>query len=106
MITKAEWEAKGKELFGEDRANWAFVCPSCGNAMSIARARAEFPALKGRGWQPESECIGRYLPDVGCDWCSYGLFKGPLIVDTGDPVGEVAVFDFAGKPFTEKQVKP
>ena len=100
-VTKAEWEAEGEELFGPDKEGWIFVCPQCGSEMSIARARAEFPALKGSGWNPSSECIGRYLPGVGCDWAAYGLFRGPLFVDIGDG-SEVSAFDFAGKPFTGK----
>jgi len=28
-ITLAEWTAKGRELFGDDRTTWQFVCPVC-----------------------------------------------------------------------------
>ncbi len=109
------WEAKGVELFGPDKENWRFVCPSCGNEMSIARARAEFPQLKGTGWRPESECIGRYidvpaaqlLREAGvtsqrCDWCAYGLLSGPLHVFADGRNEPIAAFDFAGKPFTSE----
>lgn len=108
-ITREQWEAKGSELFGNDKEKWRFACPICGNEMSIERARAEFPELKGRGWRPEQECIGRGIDTPAarmksgdrCDWCAYGLFRGPLLVTVGEGK-QVAVFDFAGKPFTGK----
>lgn len=97
-ISRETWEAKGHELFGPDQDNWAFVCPICGHEMSIAKARAEFaehlPKLREGRYAIVQECIGRHVAGVGCDWASYGLFRGPLIVD-----GTTA-FDFAGKPFT------
>ena len=106
MPTRAEWEAKGLELFGEDKTRWVFRCPTCGNEMSIRRAMAEFPELKGKGWAPESECIGRYIDTPvarmahsgkRCDWCAYGLFYGPVGVEMDD--GKIVhAFDFAGEP--------
>jgi hypothetical protein len=100
MLTQTEWEAKGRALFGEDKSRWAFKCPICGNAMSIERARAEFPELKGSGWAPEQECAGRYTDRVKRkdgkrrDWCAYGLFRGPLVVRANSG-NEVPVFEFA-----------
>lgn len=100
QIKKEEWEKKGIELFGEDRTAWRFVCPSCGHVASINDAKEKYPEIKGRGWSPPSECVGRYLKDLGCDWCAYGLFHGPLAIETED--GEVIfAFDFEGKPFTK-----
>ena len=98
-ISKREWDAKGRELFGMDMQDWKFVCPSCGLVQSIAKAKEHWPQLKGKDWNVTSECVGRYTKDAGCDWCAYGLFRGPLIVvlSNGD---EIAAFDFAGKPFT------
>ena len=97
--TRLEWEAKGAELFGDDMTKWRFVCPTCKLVMSIERARAELPELKGCGWRPESECIGRYTKRTGCDWAAYGLLHGPLFVDLGDGK-EIPAFDFDGEPFT------
>jgi hypothetical protein len=105
-LTLEQWEAKGRELFGDDKSKWRFVCPSCGNVMSIEKAKAEFTMLQGRGWRPEAECVGRYLDDVGCDWAAYGLFRGPLIVKVdGDDIMEIFAFDFDGKPFTGGEKK-
>lgn len=62
--------------------------------------KEEYPELKGRGWQLGRECLGRYVDDVDCNWASYGLFRGPLIVIATEDGREVLYFDFAGKPFT------
>lgn len=106
MLTKAEWEAKGRELFGDDQDKWTFVCPSCGHEASVETVRAKYaehlPGLRERGYRIEAECIGRYIHGVGCNWAAYGLFGGPLVVDCGDGL-TVRAFDFAGKPFTDGQ---
>jgi hypothetical protein len=104
-ITQEAWEAKGAELFGDDMANWRFVCPACKAEMSIAIAREKHPEVKGRGWRPEQECIGRYTHTVDCDWCAYGLFHGPVFVRPSAGGEPIPVFDFAGLPFT-KRVEP
>lgn len=115
-VPEAEWRVQGIALFGEDTDAWVFRCPNCGNEMSVARARAEFPELKGRGWVPYQECIGRYI-DVPaaqvicegritsqrCDWAAYGLFRGPVIVvrhlgELDGRPGETPVFAFGAPP--------
>lgn len=105
-ITRSVWETKGAELFGDNKADWRFVCPVCGNAASIATARESFPELKGRGWRPTQECLGRYTPAIDCDWCAYGLFRGPLFViapgENGETEVTIPIFDFEGKPFTSE----
>lgn len=99
-VSHERWEEVGRELFGEDKATWRFVCPNCGKEMSIAQARAEhadeLPRLRERKYAVEMECIGRHLPGVGCDWAAYGLFSGPVLVGAL----RQPVFDFAGRPFT------
>jgi len=103
-VSVEAWEAKGRELFGEDKLKWRFVCPACGHEMSGERVRTDFTEhmekLRASDYRIESECIGRHLPGVGCNWCAYGLFRGPVLVVDGGK--EIAVFDFAGKPFTSK----
>ena len=54
-------EKRRTELFGEDRKNWRFKCPSCGNTQTIA----EFIDL---GLEKEKilgifhySCIGRWF---------------------------------------------
>lgn len=105
-VTEAEWNAKGKELFGDDQTAWAFVCPRCGHVMSVAKARVEYaadlPRLRAAKLAVEAECIGRAVPGKGCDWAAFGLFSGPLFVkrESGE---ETPIFDFAGKPFTARE---
>lgn len=99
-LTEDEWLKKGQELFGDDRAQWQLHCPACHHDVSSAIAMKDFPEVKGRGWNPVTECIGRYTDKVDCDWAAYGLFAGPLFVVVGER--EVPAFDFAGRPFTGK----
>lgn len=93
--TQEEWEAEGTRLFGEDMTHWRFRCPRCGIVMSVARVRNEperfdREALRMRGYALEQECIGRYLPGIGCDWAAYGLFHGPVFVGPD----KTPIFDF------------
>lgn len=89
--TQAEWLSEMKQRFASsDEA--AFVCPRCGGVQTLAD-------FKERGLDPQraySDCIGRYLPEQGCDWAAYGLLgtlgKGRLVV-AGER--ELEVFDFA-----------
>ena len=87
-MTEAEWHALGEKLFGAEMSRWRFVCPSCHVVASIEKARAlpaaEIAVLRAGGWRPESECIGRYFADRGCDWCAYGLLHGPFFVERED----------------------
>lgn len=68
--------------------------------MSIKKARAlpedEIARLRGGRWNIEQECIGRYLPGKGCDWCSYGLFSGPFFVERDGKKTPVFGFDLSG----------
>ena len=100
-MTKAEWLARGTELFGADFDAWRFVCPGCGHVQSIA----DFRPFKDRGATPESarcECIGRYTGGRSwaygggpgpCDYAGYGLFPiSPVTVIDGER--EVRSFHF------------
>jgi len=104
-MTKEEWMAKGKELFGENFEEWKFVCPGCGHVQTIA----DFRQYKDQGSSPNSatcECIGRYsggkswffdnLRRTGgpCDYAGYGLLCiSPITVLDGDK--EIHSFAFA-----------
>jgi hypothetical protein len=94
-LTQAEMLAELRERFGENPLDWAFKCPSCGDvatAQDFGEALAAHPRVE-RG-EPLTasgiigqECIGRTLGVLaktggkytgrGCDWCAYGLFRGP-----------------------------
>lgn len=89
-MTLEEWNAKGKELFGDNMMNWKFRCPLCGIIISTQDykdAGAEQTAVA-------FNCIGRYTNDAKkamftsklkgngpCDYSGGGLFKlNPLEV--------------------------
>ena len=83
QMTKDEWLAKGKQLFGENTDEWKFVCPGCGHIQAIE----DFRQYKEQGATPNSatiECIGRYssgrkwlsnLLSQPCDYAGYGLLN-------------------------------
>lgn len=112
-ISQQEWEAKGVELFGENKQEWRFVCPACGNVESLESAKKDHPDAID-DWRVEQECIGRHTTETGCNWAAYGLFWGPVLVELKDAGDEaeaevtsnrhslMPIFDFEGKPFTKE----
>ena len=85
--TELEWNQRGVKLFGEDRLNWKFVCPICGNIQSVE----DFRQYQDKGATPASAykvCIGRYSGGrsafgykkkdenkTPCDYISSGFFR-------------------------------
>lgn len=93
--TKAEWEAEGKELFGEDMLQWEFVCPSCKNVQKPE----DFRKYKDRGATPNTamfNCIGRYDGHGDNDMCAG---KQPCNYTSGGllMINPVCVIDEEGK---------
>lgn len=105
-VTLEAWQAAGVERFGEDRATWRFVCPSCGHEQTVAECRA--------AGVPDGSiafaCVGRWLPvepalaeaafkraGGPCNYTGGGLFRlNPVLVK--HPEGESGLFDFAVRP--------
>ena len=89
--TQDEWLAELRGRFPKlDEAS--FACPRCGRTQTIGE-------FKAHGLDPQrvyTDCIGRYIDDVDCDWAAYGLLgtlgKGRLIL-AGER--ELEIFDFA-----------
>lgn len=87
--TQAELCDEARRRFGDDPKQWKFVCPSCGDvtcAQDFLDAGVD-PQKLGQ------ECIGRQLGALakpkatnerGCDWCAYGLFRGPWLITMPD----------------------
>ena len=106
-ITSEQWETLGRKLYGENKHDWQFQCPMCGNVQSVAIARKKWPELEGVGWQPWSECVGRYLEGAaGCDWAAYGLFRGPIVIEHPDATKGIAAFDFDRRTYEAKGLEP
>lgn len=89
--TQDQWLLELRERFATIDAA-AFACPSCGRRQTLGD-------FKARGLDPQraySDCLGRYVPEIDCDWAAYGLLgtlgKGRLVL-TGER--ELEVFDFA-----------
>lgn len=86
-MTRSEWEARGKELFGEDIMKWSFICPSCGHVWSVQDYKNAGAPSGAVGFS----CAGRWLPnpkdafrrDGGpCNYAGGGLLNiNPLEVD-------------------------
>jgi hypothetical protein len=104
--TLEEWQTELKRLAGGEFTAAAirsvtFVCPSCGETHSVGEF---YDAAKARGddmtdWDPTvaaQQCLHRFVGDDTCDWCSFGLFRGPVIIVSPDG-HESGVFRF-GEP--------
>lgn len=89
--TREEWLEEMRERFPSSKEA-AFVCPRCGGVQTLAD-------FEDKGLDPQraySDCIGRYVEGLGCDWAAYGLLgtlgRGRLVA-AGER--EFEVFDFA-----------
>lgn len=77
--TLAEWKAEGVSRFGENIEQHIFKCPNCGRGNKVS----EFREYVDSPDKAAVNCIGRYNPQLGCNWAAYGLFgtmgKGRVI---------------------------
>ena len=101
-ISLKEWEAEGKKLFGDDKLNWKFVCPNCGNVQTPE----EFRQFKDKGAEPSHayfSCIGRFMDNCKgtmgnkispCNYTQGGLFILSQIIVTDEKGEQHKVFDF------------
>ncbi len=113
-LTKEEYFAKGRELYGDDFFKWKLRCPICGNIQTPE----DFRQYKERGATTDSafhNCIGRFSggskafgdqqPNPPCDYTAYGLFTFCAYIAIDEEGGEHRMFPFADDPIEEK-VKP
>jgi hypothetical protein len=100
-LTFEELNTEAKRRFGDNDRAYAFACPRCGDVATLQ----DFLDV-GKPEAIGQDCIGRHLgaltgahrPDKkgivrgdaprGCDWCAYGLFPGPWLIQmpNGKPV--------------------
>lgn len=84
-MTKEEYLALGQKLFGNDKSEWGFVCPSCRNVQSANSIREQMKRgvkslrygllEEGDKISPREAC---YAED--CNWVANGLFCGPVFL--------------------------
>lgn len=89
--TQAELIAEAARRFGENRREWRFECPQCGD---VATAQDFLDAGEPADSLPIGVvCIGRVTGALtkqaatntrGCDWAAFGLFRGPWFVKMPD----------------------
>lgn len=99
-LTQAELMAEAKERFGDDWMKWAFCCPRCGDVASFG----DFKEAGAEAHLAGQECIGRTLGALGngeyegrgCDWCAYGLLRGPweVVVPADEEKAERSIWSF------------
>jgi hypothetical protein len=111
--TQEELLAELRKRFGDDWHNWAFVCPACKDVATGAdfeKALLDQRRVDTNG-RPAverylgQECIGRVLGALkgaheewkgrGCDWCAFGLFRGPdlVVFPDGHEAGSFKIAD-------------
>lgn len=89
--TQDELVAELRARFGDDKRNWAFICPACGDVATLGDIQdALFAAHRDENHllYVGRQCIGRILGALekgnydgrGCDWAAFGLFRGPEFV--------------------------
>lgn len=105
-LTRDEWFALGKKLYGDNVEDWRVRCPMCSHIATVK----DFKEAGADG--PDSafvECLGRYTgksspvkgDSSGCNWAAYGLFGIPndkayiVMFPDGD---KSEVFPFADDP--------
>lgn len=62
-LTREEWHARGRALFGDDVLQWRFVCPSCGHVAPVS-------AWRDAGAHENTvafSCVGRWIEGTADD---------------------------------------
>jgi len=96
IVLENDWVKEGIELFGEDRMDWKFKCPSCGIIQSVHGYKETYPDLEGYFYATIfCRCIGWIDPTVGCNLNldeNGGISGATLKMNDGRMV---PIFDFA-----------
>lgn len=97
--TLAELRAEAEARFGPDVRDFAYQCPACGDVATVQQFLDACESVEVAQRAAGRECIGRHLgalaggptedggrsiAERGCDWASWGLFRGPWFVTTPD----------------------
>jgi hypothetical protein len=115
-LTYEEWEKIGTQLYGNDKKEWKFKCPSCGFVQTFndfikagatkeqAQGMIGFSCI-GRVMEEKGEFLGKKQKSKACNYAGGGLFRiNPVtIVCDGKEQG---YFDFANKLNTTDGIPP
>ncbi len=106
-VTKADWESEAVRLFGEDRAQWRFICPVCGFNQSVQDyidAGAPDSAIAfscvGRWVSPSKDAFSDDDRPIPCNYAGGGLFRLNPVKIEGI---EVTCFDFADREVDQSE---
>lgn len=127
-ITLAQWQAEGRERYGDNVAMWKFKCPSCGFVQTGMDYKAYNTPLKNIDLRLAFSCIGRTIEDLGiglpvvefgeehkgygCNYAGGGLFRiapTEVLFGIAKESGEDAlrpVFDWADPAPIKEAKKP
>ncbi len=68
-VSVADWHEEGRKLFGKDKMDYAWRCPSCG-AKILSR---EYMAAGAPSGALAVACIGNFVEVRGCFYSGGGL---------------------------------
>ena len=104
-LSYEEWEKIGTQLYGSDKKEWKFKCPSCGFVQTFndflkagatkedAQGMIGFSCI-GRVMEDKGEFLGKKKKGKPCNYAGGGLFRiNPLIIVSEGK--EQGYFDFA-----------
>lgn len=105
-LTYEEWEKMGQQLYGKDKKEWKFKCPSCGFVQTFNDFIKEGSSKEGAQRMIGFSCIGRVMKEKReflskkkkgpCNYAGGGLFRiNPVTITNNGK--EQSYFDFADK---------
>lgn len=77
MVTVADWKVIGEQLFGPNKREWRFVCPSCGEESTVQDAVDHFGAIDNPAVGtkcPKCNAVCRPREKYGPETCYRVLF--------------------------------
>jgi hypothetical protein len=110
-LSYEEWENTGTQLYGSDKKEWKFKCPSCGFVQTFndflkfttkeeAQGMIGFSCI-GRVMEEKGEFLGKKKKGSPCNYAGGGLFRiNPVIIVSEGK--EQGYFDFADELKSEE----
>ena len=93
QLTVSEWQAIAEPKFGKDIKQWKFKCCICGDEQTLQ----DF--IDAEVYEAEKKfyfsCIGRYVPNRGCDYTLGGLITLAHTEVFNEEGKAIPVFEFS-----------